>query len=330
MSYNHFLILATQDGIIRFPILADGSLGDQGHALKGNPLEAVTQDSEGILYAGSDKGEIYRSDDQGKKWTLTSKGFPESRGLWSLVANPAKTGEIYAGLEPVSLWVSKNGGNSWTELSSLLGHPSSRKWHFFDPMKPHIRAIAFDKKGERLYIGIEVGGVLASYDKGISFYDRSQGVDDDIHTIHVAPDDPDHIFAMTGGGLFNSLNGGNSWKRLTNGLDRWYMLPLIFVSSDPNLICLGAGNTPPPAWKIRGADSCIYFSDDGGESFSVASGPFPLKGMLSSITADPEKPNHLFASTTDGILLDSTDGGRGWQTLKDRLPRIEEVLITHV
>ncbi len=133
---------------------------------------------------------------------------------------------------------------------------------------------------------------------------------------------------MTGGGLFKSLNGGNSWEKLTNGIDRWYMLPLIFVSSDPNLICLGAGNTPPPVWKTRGADSCIYLSEDGGENFGMASGPFPLKGMLSSIAADPERPNHLFVSSTDGMLLGSLNGGRGWQILAENLFRIEEMAIT--
>lgn len=328
ISSDRFLILATREGILRSPVLGDGTLGDFEHILQGAEVEAVTCDPEGTLYAGSDEGHIYSSHDLGQNWELVFKGFPNSLGLWALVTHPVRPKEIYAGLEPASLWVSRDGGSQWTEIISLRNHSASKKWYFFDPMKPHVRAIAFDRKGERFYVGIEVGGVLMSYDGGISFEDRSSGVDDDIHAIYVAPNNPDHLFAATGGGLYRSRDSGKNWKRLTHGLDRWYMIPLIFVSDDPDLICVGAGNTPPPAWQIRGADAAIYFSEDGGESFQLAHGPFPLRGMITVIISYPESPDYLFASTTNGMLFGSSDGGRSWQVLAEELPRIEEMVIT--
>lgn len=328
ISSNRFLILATQEGILRSPIRPNGTLGDFEHTLQDVALEAVTQDPEGTLFAGSDEGHIYRSYDRGQDWLQVFKGFPDSLGLWSLVAHPVRPKEVYAGLEPASLWVSRDAGDHWSELTALGVHPESKKWYFFDPMKPHIRAIAFDRKGERLYIGIEVGGVLVSYDGGLSFDDRSLGIDEDIHAIQVAPDNPDHLFAMTGGGLYRSKDSGNNWERLTNGLDRWYMVPLVFASDNPNLICVGAGNTPPPAWSTRGADAAIYFSEDGGDGFNKAKGPFPLRGMVSAIISDSENPDCLFASTTDGMLLGSADRGKGLQFLADKLPRIDEMVIT--
>jgi hypothetical protein len=327
MPSDRSLILATQDGICRFPIRSDGHLGSCEQPLRGVALEAVCQDASGILYAGSDEGQIYRSRDGGLTWPEVFKGFPDSRGLWSLAAHPCRPRQIYAGLEPVSLWISSDGGDHWLELKGLRDHPAAGKWHFFDPMQPHVRAIAFDSQGERLFIGIEEGGVLVSGDGGRSFEDRSHGVDEDLHLIQVAPDDPDRLFAMTGGGLFRSRDGGHRWEKLTQGLERWYMVPLAFVSANSNILCVGAGNAPPPAWRAQGADAAIYWSEDGGNRWKTADGPFPLRGMPSSILTDIQNPDRLFAGTTDGVLLSSSDRGQRWKVEAEKLPRIEEMIV---
>ena len=325
MPTNRSLILASQDGICRFPIHPDGSLGLIEHTLRGVSIEAISQDSSSTMYAGSDEGRIYQSRDGGQKWIEVYKGFPNIRGLWSLTAHPIRPGEIYAGLEPVALWVSRDAGEHWEELSALREHPASANWHFYDPMKPHVRSIAFDHQGSHLYIGIEVGGVLASRDGGRSFEDKSQGVDEDVHVLQVVPDQSSSLFAMTGGGLFRSIDWGEHWKKLTHGLERWYMVPLVFAGDDLNVLCVGAGNPPP--WKTDGADAAIYISENGGESWRVANGPFPLQGMLSSIVADPKSPESLFAGTTDGAVLISADGGKRWKVAVVDLPRIEEMVV---
>jgi len=326
MSSEKSLILATPEGIGRIPISKKGSLGSFEPTLKEVAMEAVCQDSSGLLYAGADKGQIFRSKDGGFKWEKVFEGFPNSRGLWSLVAHPVKPGTIYSGLEPVSIWESVDQGVHWRELKSMRTHPSSKNWEFFEPAKPHIRAISFDARGERFYVGIEKGGILVSKDGGETFEDKSQGVDRDFHVIQVAPKNPDHLFGMTGDGLFRSKDGGNHWEKLEEGLSRWYFIPLAFVSEDTNLLCVGAGNTSPSAWRTRGADASIYWSKNGGDSWEQAKGPFPLRGMLSAIIPNPENPKDFFASTIDGGLLRTLDGGKNWDIAKDHLPRIEEMV----
>jgi photosystem II stability/assembly factor-like uncharacterized protein len=321
------LILATQEGICRLPFRPDGSLDPVERPFGGAALEAVSLDTSGTLYTASDGAEIYRSEDAGLTWRSVFKGFPGVRGLWSLAAHPVRPKEVYAGMEPVSLWISRDGGDHWDELTGLRDHPAAERWHFFDPMQPHVRAVAFDRRGERLCVGIEEGGVLISRDGGGSFEDKSQGIDEDVHAIQVAPDDPALIFAMTGGGLFRSRDGGHRWEKLDRGIDRWYMIPLLFSAERPNRLLLGAGNSPPPAWRTRGADAAIYRSEDRGERWELAEGPFPLRGMLSAIVADPGRPEHLFAGTTDGVLLQSRDGGGTWKLAVEELPRIEEMTI---
>ena len=104
------------------------------------------------------------------------------------------------------------------------------------------------------------------------------------------------------------------------------MVPLTFVAKNPHHLCAGAGNQPPP-WADHSADAAIYTSEDGGEQWQMARGPFPLRGMVYSIMSDPVHPHHLYAGTTDGVLLFSENGGREWKLSAKSLPRIEEFLI---
>lgn len=328
MPSSRFLILATYEGICRFSVRQNGSLGTLRQVLRKIEFEAMTRDASGGLYAGADQGQIYRSEDQGLKWKEVFQGFPASRGLWSLVAHPVRPKEIYAGLEPASLWISRDGGAHWDELTALRDHPSGKKWYFYDPAQPHVRTISFDRQGDRLFIGIEVGGILASQDGGGSFESKGQGVDEDMHNIQMAPNNPDLVFAMTGDGLYRSRDGGDHWEQLSQGIERWYFIPLAFVSADARHLCVGAGNTPPGDWSTVGADAAIYWSEDKGNHWKMSEGPFPLRGMVTSIVADPEDHRRLFAGTTDGTLLRSPDGGKHWAIAARDLSRIEEMVIS--
>ena len=328
MSSDRILVLATQDGICRIPFQSDGQLGKLNRTLRGIAFEAVCQDASGTLYAGSDEGRVFRSED-GQKWNEVFSGFPNSRGLWTLAAHPVRPREIYAGLEPVAVWISWDGGEHWDELSALRKHPASKQWHFYEPMKPHIRTIAFNRDGTRLHVGIEEGGNLISSDGGKSFEDRSGGADPDVHTIQLAHADPNLVFVMTGDGLYRSRSAGIRWERMGNGLDRSYVVPLVMLAADAKGLCVGAAANTPGKWRSKGADAAIYRSEDWGGTWKMADGPFPLRGMVASIIIDPADRTHLFAGTNDGLLLESSDLGRAWAMTSMKLPRIEEMMIRY-
>ena len=53
----------------------------------------------------------------------------------------------------------------------------------------------------------------------------------------------------------------------------------------------------------------IFRSDDGGSTWmSVANGP----KNVAAVALNPKKPNELYAATTDGVIVRSTDGGSRW------------------
>lgn len=326
MSSERILLLATEKGVCTLPVQTGEKLGALEFAHSGVSFEAICRDANGTFFAGAGDGGIFSSED-GMKWLKVFDGFPKSRGLWSLAAHPVRPRELYAGLEPASLWISWDGGERWEELPALRKHSASKQWSFYEPMKPHVRAIAFNRDGAVLHVGIEEGGNLASADGGNSFEDRTPGSNPDVHHIRVSHDDPGLVFLLTGGGLFRSRTGGRAWEKMSRGLDRSYAVPLAMLHSDGKVLCAGAAGRTPGQWESKGADAAIYTSEDWGASWKMSEGPFPLRGMLASIIMDPEERNRLFAGTNDGLLLQSSDFGKTWKTALDDLPRIEEMEI---
>ena len=326
MTSNQILILATEDGVYNIPIQSSGKVGTTFQTLQGVALEAVCMDASGRGFAGADNGRIFRTENY-EQWTQVSPGFGEAGSLWTLAPHPIRPSELYAGLEPASVWISWDAGEHWEEIKAVREHPSSKNWKFDASMKPRIRAISFSRDGSLMSIGIEEGGVLMSGDGGRTFNDRTKGIDPDVHVIQVSHADPGLIYAMTGEGLYRSRNAGAKWELMKNGLDRSYTVPLAMLAADGKVLCVGAAGKTPGQWKVEGADAVIYRSEDWGASWTISEGPFPLKGMVASIIVDPANREHLLAGTNDGMLLQSSDLGKSWTLVVQDLPRIEEMVI---
>lgn len=326
MTPKQIIVLATPDGIYNVPIQLDQKLGEAVQTLQDVTLEAVCMDASGRGFAGATDGQIFRTESYGE-WTQVSSGINKNSDLWTLISHPIRPSEIYAGLEPASVWISWDAGEHWEEIKAVREHPSSKNWKFYPPMKPRIRAISFSRDGSLMSVGIEEGGVLISGDGGRTFNDRTKGVDPDVHVIQASHADPSLIYTMTGEGLYRSRNAGAKWERMKNGLDRSYTVPLAMLAADGKVLCVGAAGKTPGQWKAEGADAAIYRSEDWGGTWVVAKGPFPLKGMIASIIVDPANREHILAGTNDGMLLQSKDLGNSWEIVARDLPRIEDMMI---
>ncbi|MGH7771019.1 MAG: WD40/YVTN/BNR-like repeat-containing protein [Candidatus Binatia bacterium] len=55
----------------------------------------------------------------------------------------------------------------------------------------------------------------------------------------------------------------------------------------------------------------LFKSTDAGETWKAVGKE--LKNMA-AVTVNPRKPNEVYASTADGIIFKSTDGGMVWKT----------------
>jgi photosystem II stability/assembly factor-like uncharacterized protein len=117
----------------------------------------------GLIYIGTDDGNIQASKDGGYTWTLVSKGLPT--GLWvsRLIASQYKEGRVYAALNGYRydnfspyLYVSEDYGATWKQLGTDL------------PAEP-LNVIREDAKKENIiYVGTD-NGLYASFDLGETF-----------------------------------------------------------------------------------------------------------------------------------------------------------------
>src|SRR5919205_872057 len=129
------------------------------------------------------------------------------------VAISAADGALYAGTEPSRLFVARDGG-AWAELEALQDIPSRPRWSF--PPRPwthHVRWIAPDPhRAERLLVGIELGGVMASEDGGATFSDHRPGAKRDAHNIAWHPSADGLAYQAAGDGAAWSHDGGVSFQ----------------------------------------------------------------------------------------------------------------------
>lgn len=117
----------------------------------------------GLLYVGTDDGNIHISTDGGTNWTLISKKLPQ--GLWvsRVIASKYKAGRVYATLNGYRydhflpyLFVSDDYGNNWKMIGKDL------------PFEP-LNVVREDPKSDSiLYVGSD-GGLYVSVDAGTSF-----------------------------------------------------------------------------------------------------------------------------------------------------------------
>ncbi len=120
----------------------------------------------GLIYLGTDDGNIHVSKDAGYTWTKISSSLPKAvQGLYVSRVTPSafKEGRIYASLNGYRndhfgayLFVSEDYGTTWTQLGTDL------------PMEP-VNAVAEDPKKENIiYVGTD-NGLYASFNMGKTF-----------------------------------------------------------------------------------------------------------------------------------------------------------------
>ncbi len=146
----------------------------------------------------------------------------QSRVLSVAVSRAAD--HAYAGTEPSNLYRSEDHGRSWERLPALRELPSEPTWSF--PPRPwthHVRTIApHPQDPAQLSVGIELGGVMRTRDAGASWLDHNPQAHSDAHALLTHAGRPDRLYEIAGQGIAVSDDGGDTWARREDSLDRHY------------------------------------------------------------------------------------------------------------
>ncbi len=287
-----------------------------------------------VFYIGVNDGGVWKTDDAGRTWKPIFDDQPTG-SIGDVAVAPSNPNVVYVGSgEGIQrpdlstgdgVYRSSDAGATWTHLGLRDGQ--------------QIASISIDPKDEnRLFVAVlghpygpnTERGIYRSIDGGRTF-ERVLYTDENTGAMQVEidPKNSKVVYAdMWAGrqgpwengawqgktsGLFKSTDGGNTWKKLTNGLP----------TRDQGLGRVGLAISPSDTRRLYATVDAsakfggIYASDDGGDSWTLVNADPRLwaRGSdFAELKVHPNDPNTIFFAAVS--TYKSTDGGRTFSGFK--------------
>jgi photosystem II stability/assembly factor-like uncharacterized protein len=312
---------------------------------------AIHDPSTGTMYAAAASewhgATVWRSTDLGETWQQSSEGLnygEDTLKLSKLSGLTASDGRILAGAENPGVFESRDGGLTWSLLSTIEGHPARDSWN--DPANQppgHLGVPAIiqhpDRAGRWLAI-VQGVGIFETADDGKTFTPRNEGLRAQwprehpdvgfcVHKLVMSPQDPTRLFQQNHVGTHRSDDGGKTWTEITSGLPTEFGFAAAIHPHDRDtffttVLDPGHGRTMPDGklalWRTR----------DAGRSWERLSSGLPQKdaylGILrEGMATDAHDDFGLYFGTSTGQLFASTDEGDSWIEIASYLPSITSV-----
>ena len=275
------------------------------------------------LFAGTNEG-LFVSDDRGANWTL--KGLGDYQ-VWQIRDDGA--GRLYASTAPAGLFASDDAGDSWTAVPAFMALAETADWCIpvEPPIPPSARALVV--RGDELFVGVEVGGIAVSKDRGESWAMVLPGDNPDLHMMFAHPAKPQTLYASTGygrldgvaemiegnAGVFRSDDGGASWAYAWQGITPRYSRPMCVDARAPYALTVASAPHAFSHYKQDGgSDAMLFRSDDGGESWRSLcdEAHSPSLANFHGLTADPDNLGGVLVGTDSGEVWRVSDSAE-WQ-----------------
>jgi photosystem II stability/assembly factor-like uncharacterized protein len=149
----------------------------------------------------------------------------------------------------------------------------------------------------------------------------------DARSFAAAASNPRHIYlGTTSSWIYESLDGGASWKRLSKvaNTDDLIIDNIVVDASDPQTLYVGA-------WVADHPDGELFISHNGGKTWTASA---DMHGQsIRSLSQAPSNPKILVAGTLKGIYR-STDSGVHWSLItpegSNELHEVESIAIDPV
>jgi hypothetical protein len=290
------------------------------------------------VFAGVAHDGVYRTEDAGTRWTKVLDG-----DVRSIMVDPSDDDVVYAGMEPTQLFRSEDGGSSWGEVSTLLQMPNDVKMKWWSPVSGagHIRHIFVHEDDSKiLYLALEHGGIVRSFDRGETWEDVSEGIDYiDMHMVASLPHNTGRFYCSSARGFFTSEDPSDGWIRAENGFTRDYYHDFAFLAPEragenPTML-IGCADRSPGSWnRPERAKAAVFRSDDCAQSWRRVTGGLPdvITSMISTIIPHPTDRNtafmglgevsrgHAHGPAGPGTVMLTTDRGESWTDLGLELP----------
>lgn len=287
-------------------------------------VNCAVRPSAGRVIAGTESGWILVWEGNGDA-KVTAKDLGEGVHSLALAGGIQAGARIFAGSIPASGWVSKDGGDNWSELDSFRDAPGNGSWTAPWGTALTSAIAGHPKDPKTLYFGVEVGGLYRTRDSGKKWNDLELPVAD-VHAVQVAPARHERVYVTTSEGAFCSDDDKVvTWREMGTGLG--YTMGLAGHPVEPDRVIISEAAGPPSTWDGRGGARCsIHLSTDAGKRFrTVAKG---LKGGVQrrALVINPKVPSEVAFGTSNGEVHYSNDGGESFDLVASGLGDLKTVL----
>ncbi len=295
-------------------------------------IEGVAEDGK-TIYIGTAGGGVWKTTNAGASFKPIFDKYCQSIG--AIAINQKNSKVVYVGTgesnmrNSVSigngLYKTTDAGDNWNRI----GLDSTEKIAkiAINPNNPDVVYVAApgplwaDSKHRGLYKTTDAG---KTWEK-ILYINEKAGVAD----VAIDPANPETVYASSwefrrlpylfnsggnGSGMYKSMDGGKTWKELTNGLPAKPFGRIAFTlapSAPQNMVAI-----------VEAKETGLYISADGGESWkkqsatlNVVSRPF----YFSTIVVDPKDPKRVYRpaysfsySNDGGYSFAEASGDGGW------------------
>lgn len=160
---------------------------------------------------------------------------------------------------------------------------------------------------DRLFLG-RWRGVARSLNGGTSWtaYQDPDFINELVTEVVSASDDNQRLLAVAPTvGLFESIDGGINWSRLSS-LSPYFINTLVSAPSNPQTLYMIA------RVEIATTEFALLRSFDGGATWTHPAGPSP---SLIAVAVDPTNDRTVYVSAGEGELYKSSNGGSTWTRL---------------
>ena len=267
-----------------------------------------------MTIGGGPEAGIFKTTDAGATWERIENGIPQvDKGRIALGVDFRNSDRVYAMVvaqgDNGGFFLSEDTGESWTRMSDYSGgDPQYYGEIFVDPHRPNT------------IWNIEVR-IMRSTDKGATWERMNFSMHSDNHEITFDETDPMHMWVGNDGGLYETYDGGDTWRHFTNlPLSQFYR-----VSADNSRpfyrVCGGAQDNgticgPSRTLNLAGIRTSDWYWVGGGDGFQ----PYFDRTDLDIVYAQSQNGslNRLDLSTGQSVGIRPTRGGGEGRGNQDR------------
>lgn len=276
---------------------------------------------DGVLYAGTQYGHLFRSENSGKSWdeVVGLHGAP-SREKWgidwgfgttgltihTIKSDPNRRGRLYIVASGNGTYRTDDDGETWKSLKSGIIEAC-----------PIVR--------DESHPTIPTDGEADKIEEHLNMVHSCS------HKLALSNAKPGTVYQQNHCGVYVSTNSGDKWKDISNSRTDRHGFPIVTTNGKKESVFV----IPAFQGECKKHNSCIQGqikvnrTEDGGKTWKTLSRGLP-KGMHTVVLRDGMAQDGLreagiYFGTSTGEVFGSRDNGESWNKLASGLGRIQGV-----